>query len=66
MKYLDIVIFGNLPKKNPQGENLLGERDFYFQENITAKLIKNFRPTYLNWIKNFYLIFRAKQEKSNS
>ena len=47
MKYSDTLIFGNLPKKNSQGENLLGERVFLLSGNLQQNS-EIFKPTYLN------------------
>ena len=40
------------------------ERDFYFQENFTAKH-KNFQTNLFQLEENFCLVFRAKQKKLN-
>ena len=49
MKFSDTVIFGNMPRKSPQGENLLREREIlFFRKRFTAITQKNSKPTYLN------------------
>ena len=60
----DSEIFGKLAQEKPT-RGKPARRDIYFQENITAKNSEIFRPTYLKRMKIFFLVFRAKQEKSN-